>query len=53
LPMLSRLRCDPFPLLRTLGYDPYPEYESPDTEEWRLMAAILKRFAQQTSPKPS
>jgi hypothetical protein len=52
LPLLGRLRCDPFPLLKRLGYDPYPEYQSPDTEEWRLMAAIIRRFAREASPKP-
>ncbi len=52
LPLLGWLHVDPFPLLKTIGYDPYPEYESPDTEEWRLMAAIIKRFAALAHPKP-
>lgn len=54
VPLVGRLRCDPFPLLSRLGYDPLtePEYRSPDTAEWRLMAAIIKRFAQGAAPKP-
>ncbi|MSR58727.1 MAG: hypothetical protein EXS05_13920 [Planctomycetaceae bacterium] len=51
-PLLSRLGWDPFPLLGQLGYDIYPEYQAADTEEWRLMAAILRRFAQGKGQKP-
>jgi hypothetical protein len=32
------------PLLSHLGYDPYPEYRSADTREWRLMSAVIRRF---------
>jgi hypothetical protein len=51
-PLLDLTGYDPFPLLGRLGYDAFPEYESPDTEEWRLMAAIIRRFARGTEPKP-
>jgi hypothetical protein len=51
-PLLDLTGCDPFPLLGRLGYDPLPEYETADTEEWRLMAAIIRRFAKGTEPKP-
>jgi hypothetical protein len=51
-PLFDRIRFDPFPLLAHLGYDPLGEYESEDTEEWRLMAAIIRRFARATEPRP-
>jgi hypothetical protein len=38
-----------FPLLR---YDPDSEYKDPDSYEWRLMAAIIRRFALRTRNKP-
>jgi hypothetical protein len=43
---LRRLVRKMGPLLSCLGYDPYPEYSAPDTKEWRLMAAIIRRFVE-------
>lgn len=51
-PLFGLMRFDPFRLLAWLGYDQLPEYESPDTEEWRLMAALLRRFANGAAPSP-
>jgi hypothetical protein len=51
-PTLRRLHLDPFPLLGRLGYDAFPEYSDPNSEEWRLMAAILRRFAKATGDTP-
>ena len=51
-PLLGRIGFDPFPLLGSLGYEMHPAYETADTEEWRLMAAIIGRFARVTEPKP-
>lgn len=40
------------PLLDVLGRTPYPEYRTPETYEWRLMAALLRRFAQGAGKEP-
>ncbi len=32
--------------------DPFPEYRNPQSFEWRLMAAIMRRFARGTGGKP-
>lgn len=40
------------PLQDVLGRTPYPEYRTPKTYEWRLMAALIRRFAQGAGKKP-
>jgi hypothetical protein len=39
------------PFLSRIGYEPYPEYSAEDTSEWRLMAAIIRRFVQENGNK--
>lgn len=51
-PLFDRIGFDPFPLLGSLGYTLLPAYETADTEEWRLMPDIIRRFAKVTAPKP-
>ncbi len=51
-PHVRRLAYNLGPLLDALGRTPYPEYRTPDTYEWRLMAALIRRFAQGAGKKP-
>jgi carbamoyltransferase len=39
-------------LLKHSGFRPFSDYDSPDTAAWRLMQAILGRFAESASPTP-
>jgi hypothetical protein len=43
---------DPYPLLFRFGFDRYHQYATPNTEGWRLMEAIIRRFAKASEPKP-
>lgn len=38
-----------FPLI---GYEQFPEYKDAGSYEWRLMAAIIRRFAEKAGDKP-
>jgi hypothetical protein len=51
-PVLEFVHLDPYPLLDKIGIDPFPEYRDADTEEWRLMEAILRRFAASAADRP-
>ncbi|MCP5100795.1 MAG: hypothetical protein GY943_35035, partial [Chloroflexi bacterium] len=36
--------------LQVAQFQPYPDYLSPDTPGWQLLAALLRRFREQVSP---
>jgi carbamoyltransferase len=38
--------------LQISKFQPYPDYESPDSPGWQLMEAIVKRFAADAAPTP-
>src|SRR5262249_22745735 len=35
-----------------LPWEPFPEYRNPDSREWQLMAAIIRRFNELASERP-
>jgi carbamoyltransferase len=39
-------------IVKASGYRPFPDYDSADTEGWRLMQALLQRFCESASPTP-
>jgi carbamoyltransferase len=39
-------------LYRFSGAHPYPEFRSPESHGWRLMAAILRQFVEEVQPLP-
>jgi carbamoyltransferase len=40
------------PVMRLLGHQPYPQYDTPDHPAWRLTAALLERFIELAGPRP-
>lgn len=39
-------------ILRSSGFQPYPDYQNPDSRGWTLMKRIIERFHERTSPIP-
>lgn len=48
-PVVGRLRPA---VLKASGFQPFPDYKSADSEGWRLMEAILRRWVEGASPIP-
>jgi lysophospholipase L1-like esterase len=51
--LVSRLLAPVKPALaRVIGYQPFPQYESPHHPEWRLTAALLARVLEKAGERP-